>query len=136
MGPEAILIMLFLAKHLICDFWLQNNWMASNKHQLTHIAGHIHALTNVMGSFWAVILYVMFFDHQTFIDNAIYYGNFFLLFLITGEYILHFLTNFTKMNVSKMLDLHPMKHELFWDLLGADQFVHLIYLVFMAGMLV
>ena len=136
MGPEAILIMLFLVKHLACDFLLQNNWMASNKHQLTHIAGHVHALINVMGSFWAVILYVMFFDHQTFVDNAIHYGWYFLLLLLTGEYIVHFLTDFTKMNLSRILGLHPLKHKLFWTLLGADQFVHLAYLVFIAGMLV
>lgn len=132
MGFETILIMLFLVKHLICDWWLQNSWMAFNKHKLFHPAGYVHAGINVFGTIFAVSIFVKVWGDEVRPDVAEYI----FWLLIIGEFVLHFLMDYTKMNVNKWMEWSPTTHKQFWDLTGFDQFVHLSYLVFMGGMLV
>ena len=130
MGLEASLIMMFMVKHLIFDWLLQNKWMADNKHQLDHPAGYAHAGINVLGTLIASFIFVA--GWGTGFTGS---GELFFMLLL-GEFISHFFMDYTKMNIVKSVELDPMKHKFFWDLTGFDQFVHLAYLVFMGGMLV
>lgn len=43
------LIVLGIVIHLVCDWLLQNHWMAMNKANLRHPAGYIHAMIHVTG---------------------------------------------------------------------------------------
>lgn len=43
------LFILGLMVHLICDFFLQNNWMAQNKSDTSSIAGPVHAGIHFVG---------------------------------------------------------------------------------------
>ena len=132
MGLESILMLFLVTKHLIFDWWLQTSWMAFNKHKLDHPAGYVHAGINVLGSLLAMSLFIGFFGNQ--VINPVSVPIFFLLFL--GEFVSHFVMDYTKMNVTKKMKWDMTKDPQFWYWTGFDQWVHVAYLVFMAGMLV
>lgn len=136
MGLEAILMMFFVTKHLIFDWWLQTSWMASNKHRLLHPAGYVHAGLNVIGSVIAIIAYLFFldFNHYNVLLVSITFPHLYLLLL--GEFISHFVMDFVKMNVTKAQGWDMTKDPQFWYWTGFDQWVHIMYLVFMAGLIV
>ena len=140
MGPESLLILLFVAKHLIFDWWLQSYWMASNKHRLLHPAGYIHAGINVIGTIVAIIVYAAFpygFEHVHFWFGSYYLSNgVVLVLLLLGEFISHYIMDFTKMNVTRKMGWQCEKHQAFWAWTGFDQWFHLTYLVIMASILV
>lgn len=43
------LIILGIVIHLVCDWLLQNHWMATNKANLRHPAGYVHAGIHTLG---------------------------------------------------------------------------------------
>jgi len=132
MGVESILIMFFVTKHLIFDWWLQSPWMAFNKHKLNHLAGYVHAGVNVLGTVIAIVMFAVFTGNP--LSPTLTMGIYWLL--IGGEFVSHFVMDYVKMNVTRRKKWDMTKDPQFWYWAGFDQWVHVAYLVFMAGILV
>ncbi|MBC8342497.1 MAG: DUF3307 domain-containing protein [Bacteroidetes bacterium] len=136
MGAESILILLFVTKHLIFDWWLQPAWMAFEKHDMRKKGGYVHAGLNVVGSvlaiytfpFVAIVVFGLELPTST-IPLAV------IGLLLLGEFVSHYLMDFTKMNVSRKMGWKCNEHQAFWNWTGFDQWFHMMYLVFMAGMI-
>jgi len=127
MGPESILIMLFVFKHMVADWWLQPGWMCFNKHKLNHWGGYAHSGVNVLGTVVALGFFGFFGSVQP---------GWLMMALLLGEFVCHFVMDYVKMNVTIWMKWDMTKDPEFWWWTGFDQFVHYAYLVFMAGMLV
>lgn len=101
---------LLLVKHFILDFLWQPKWMWANKGTFGHPGGIFHAGVHALGSM-AILLY---FQVEPFTA--------FLIFL--AEFVLHYLIDWSKMNINKKMGWGANTHEQFWQLLGADQLAH------------
>ena len=132
MGVESILILFFVTKHLIFDWWMQTAWMAFNKHKLNHWGGYVHAGVNVLGTVIAIVMFAVFTGNPLSSDLTL--GIYWLL--IGGEFVSHFVMDYIKMNVTKWRKWDMTKDPQFWHWTGFDQWVHVAYLVFMAGIMV
>ena len=132
MGLESILILFFATKHLIFDWWLQSGWMAFNKHRFDHWGGYAHAGLNVIGTVFALLIFALVMGPFP----AIHHTTYLVPLLLVGEFVSHFFMDLVKMRVTKWRKWDMTKDPQFWHWTGFDQWVHMIYLIFMAGMLV
>lgn len=128
MGPESILMLLFVTKHLIFDWWMQPAWMAFEKHDMRKKGGYIHAGLNVIGTWITVVMFgFMGYDYQ--VSITLY------ILLLLGEFVSHYLMDFIKMNVNRKMGWKCNEHQAFWNWTGFDQWFHMMYLVMMAGLI-
>lgn len=96
-------------KHFIVDFPLQGPYQYKNKGTWLHPGGFLHSGLHFIAT--ACIL-------VSFLDLKL--G----LFIALIEGILHYLIDYSKMNLNKKLNLTPTNSEQFWWLLGFDQWLH------------
>lgn len=110
MNVQFQLILVFILKHFVADFLLQNRWMASHKHILTHPGGWVHAGIQGLSTFlilWA-IPYVS-------VEMALGIG--------LMETFIHYTIDFTKINIGRYFEFTPDMWK-FWVLIGIDQMLH------------
>lgn len=118
MSNQFVLLCLFLLKHLVIDFFVQNRfpYMWMNKHRIFHPGGWLHAGSHGVGTllmFWMI-------DFP--------FGIGFLLSLF--ETVTHFSIDCAKMRIGSYFGWKANTSPYFWDLLGLDQFLHhLTYMV-------
>lgn len=129
MSPEITLMLLLLTKHLIFDWFLQPPYMWRNKGKLFHPAGYIHAGVNVCGTLIALWVFILLGD-KIVIDAKLF------LLVLLGEFVSHYIMDWSKMNLNAKMGWGPLTHPEFWFLTGFDQFVHLVYLVLIVHFLV
>jgi hypothetical protein len=111
LGVIAVRLLLFLFfKHFIADFCLQPPYMYRNKGNIRHPGGYLHALLHVY--FTTFILW--FFK----IDTAVIFT------LGVVEFLVHYWTDWAKVNINKATGWTATTSEGFWILLGLDQFIH------------
>lgn len=109
MTPFIILILFTLLeiKHFLLDFRFQPSWMFLNKGTLWHLGGIAHsgghalATTVILLPFtwWAPLLSLL-------------------------EFVIHYATDFCKVNYNKKMGWACNTHAEFWYLTGLDQLVH------------
>lgn len=106
----VLMLVSFAIKHWLCDFILQNNWMAVGKGQKKDWFMPLlaHAITNAMGTMWLLI--------------AFNFERYWYLAII--EIVVHFIVDRIKAVQNRSLDLCRPKY---WILLGADQMIHRIW---------
>ena len=104
-----VLFTLLLIKHFIWDFYYQPPYMWKNKGTLGHPGGIMHSGFHAAGSLIILIFWT---------EPGI------ALTLVTLEFITHYMTDFTKMNINKAMGWACNTHEQFWILVGVDQLVH------------
>lgn len=111
-----ILLTLIQVSHFICDFVLQTNpYLYRNKGILFHPGGVIHAAIHVLG---IIIVFSLW-----------GFPNDWLLLAIANGFI-HYLIDYSKVNICTKFGLTPVNSEMYWILLGLDQLLHqLTYLV-------
>ena len=103
---------LLITKHFVCDFMLQTNYQAFNKHILGHPGGILHAFIHIIGTL--VVL--------PYSDN--------LVILALSEGVAHYFIDYAKMNIGKYYGWGPTTHTQFWVFLGFDQYLHyLCYII-------
>ena len=109
-----MLCLLFL-KHLICDFYLQRPYQYLNKGKYGHPGGLLHAAIHTVGS----------------LICCIYFMNLWLLAIVLlGEFVIHYHTDWAKVNICKHFNWKMDNSEQYWWMLGVDQTIHsLTYLV-------
>ena len=112
------LITLLLVKHFVWDFFYQPAYMWQNKSTFGHWGGIAHSGIHAVTTF--VIL--LFF---TTMPVAIFAAVF--------EFVLHYLTDWAKMNINRAKGWGATTHNEFWQLTGFDQLVHqLTYIAILA----
>jgi hypothetical protein len=122
MSVPVSLILLFLAKHLICDFFLQSPYQALNKHKFFHPGGLLHALINGIGTCIVLALAIPALP----IAAVVVFG--------IAEALLHYTIDLTRTRINHHLNWKCQSSEAFWWLIGIDQSLHwLIYVLIMTA---
>jgi|WetSurSiteA1Bulk_404760.scaffolds.fasta_scaffold00299_1 hypothetical protein len=115
----VLLVVLFILKHLVCDFFLQSNYQASHKHVFLHPGGILHAAINGIGT--AVVVAIA----------APGVGIPIALWLGLADMFSHYAIDFMKMNVNEVFKLDTSQAT-YWRVLAIDQALHwIMYAVFM-----
>lgn len=113
-----LLITFLLVKHFIWDFWYQPPYMWQNKGTFGHWGGIVHSGIHAVTTF-AILL---FFTAMPIAVMAMIF-----------EFILHYLTDYAKMNINRVKGWGATTHNEFWQLTGFDQLVHqLTYIAILA----
>ena len=114
-----LLMTLLLVKHFIWDFWYQPPFMWQNKGTFGHWGGIVHSLTHAVTTFIILVFWL---------ENP-----FGALLLATFEFVVHYLTDYAKMNINRIKGWGATTHNEFWQLTGFDQLVHqLTYIAILA----
>lgn len=108
-----ILLTLFQIKHLWIDFLWQPSYEYLNKGTFLHPGGIRHSFKHALAS----LLILGFVPHL---------GPYPWVFwsLIFGEFVIHYLIDFSKVNINKKFGWGPTTHAEYWYLTGFDQFLH------------
>lgn len=113
------LLVLFQLKHLICDYYLQGEYMLGK--------------FNKVGWAKPLAAHASVHSFATFMIALYYVPNYALVFALI-DLVVHFCIDKWKVEASRQYDakLHPQ----FWQLLGIDQFLHhMTHYMLMAGMM-
>lgn len=115
----TISILFFLAlqlKHFIIDFVLQTPYMYLNKGTINHPGGHLHAGLHALITFYIFFLFMP--------------STLILFYVCLLEYVWHYITDYSKVNICKKYNWKADNSEEFWYAMGADQLSHqLCYIV-------
>lgn len=126
MTPSLILWVLvaLFTKHLIVDFMLQGPYQYLNKGNLVHPGGYMHA--GLHGIATAVILMIL-------VPSCTLT---FLAWLGVLDAIIHYITDFTKVNVCKRFKWTSTTSPYFWWATGIDQYIHCLTYILILVILV
>lgn len=113
-----ILLTLFLIKHFICDFPLQTRYQYENKGVLFHPGGLLHGFITIAGS--AIVLLTWGLESWALLSV-----------LLCFEFVVHYFTDWAKVNINNYYGWGPLTSPYFWWLLGFDQLIHMLTYVFM-----
>lgn len=112
------LLTLLLVKHFIWDFWYQPPYMWQNKGTFGHWGGIAHSGVHAVTTFVILCFYIF---------PAL------ALALAVFEFVVHYWTDWAKMNINRVKGWGATTHNEFWQLAGFDQLVHqLTYVVILA----
>jgi len=112
------LLTLLLVKHFVWDFYYQPAYMWQNKGTFGHWGGIAHS-----GIHAATTLAILLFFTTTPYPYTI----------ALMEFIVHYLTDWAKMNINRVKGWGATTHNEFWQLTGFDQLVHqLTYVAILA----
>lgn len=84
--------------------------MYANKGNPLHFGGYLHAAIHGIGT--ALVLERFGVNRED------------ILILMTVEVVIHYLIDFSKVNVCKKFNLLPTNSNVYWILLGFDQLLH------------
>ena len=117
--PIVLLLALtaLLLKHLVFDWIFQPPYMYLNKGKWGAAGGIDHSLLHAISS--GVVLY--------FFDVGVNY----ILPIIALEFVIHYVTDWAKMNINRVKGWACNTHEQFWQLTGIDQTIHMLTYVLM-----
>jgi hypothetical protein len=108
-------------KHFICDYPLQTPYQLLNKGTYGHPGGIIHSGIHALAT--AMIFLVV---TPTLLLGAT---------IMIGEFLLHYHTDWAKDQITKGMGV-TAKDRAFWWAIGADQLVHHLSYIVIAGVLV
>lgn len=113
------LLTLLLIKHFIWDFYYQPPYMWQNKGTFGHGGGVLHSGVHTVTTYFILLFF-------TNLDMAITLSLF--------EFVVHYWTDFAKMNINRIKGYTATTHNEFWQLTGFDQLIHqLTYVVILAN---
>lgn len=107
---EIVLIFLLLQiKHLVFDFLFQPPWQYKNKGTFGHWGGIVHSLQHGVPTFLILLMFTV---------------PWVSVLMALLEFSIHYLVDWSKMNLNAKMGWGPTTSENFWRLLGVDQFFH------------
>lgn len=110
-----VLLALLLVKHFVWDFYYQPPYMWQNKGTFGHWGGVVHSGIHAFTTF----IILLFFTTPVL-----------ALLLMLFEFVVHYLTDYAKMNINRIKGWGATTHNEFWQLTGFDQLMHqLTYIV-------
>lgn len=104
-----LILLLLQIKHLVIDWIWQPPYEYENKGTWLHPGGIQHSGKQAIGDY---LVFMWFFSTPIAITLSII------------EFIIHYGTDYAKVNINKAKGWGPTTHHEFWWLTGADQFVH------------
>ena len=117
-----MLVWLLLAlqiKHFIWDFYYQPPYMWQNKGTFGHPGGIVHSGLHAITTFYLLFTFPVTAELAALIA--------------AGEFIVHYLTDYAKMNINRIKGWACNTHNEFWQLTGLDQLFHqLTYVAILA----
>lgn len=117
-----MLVWLLLAlqiKHFIWDFYYQPPYMWQNKGTFGHPGGIVHSGLHAITTFYLLFTFPV--------------GLGLAALIASGEFIVHYLTDYAKMNINRIKGWTATTHNEFWQLTGLDQLFHqLTYVAILA----
>ena len=108
-------------KHFICDYPLQTPYQLLNKGKYGHPGGIIHSGIHALATATTFLV----------VTPTIFIG----AVIMVGEFLLHYHTDWAKDQITKGMGVTAKDH-VFWWAIGADQLVHHLSYVVIAGVLV
>jgi Protein of unknown function (DUF3307) len=123
-SPFTALLVVFTIlqiKHFICDYPLQTLYQLKNKGKYGHPGGILHSGLHVIGTLVAFIA----------VTPTLALG----AAIVVGEFLVHYHTDWAKDNFIRHAGYTPTDH-VFWIAIGADQLVHHLTYIVIAGVLV
>lgn len=124
---EMALFMMFgfIVKHTVMDFFVQNRvpWMWMNKGKFMHPGGLVHAGTHALGT-WGLL--APFATYLQLNQEGYFLWERLLWTTLTFEFIVHYFTDYFKMKICAWRGWKSNTSSYFWDMLGLDQFIHLM----------
>lgn len=117
-SSSLFLLLLLTLKHFVFDFLYQPPYMWQNKGTYGHPGGIIHSMFHAVATF---IILIFFNVHLAGV-------------LALAEFVIHYHTDWFKMNYNKKKGWGPNTHNQFWVLLGADQLVHSLTYIAIAAL--
>lgn len=122
--PFAALLVVFTVlqvKHFICDYPLQTPYQLKHKGIYGHPGGIIHSAIHALGTLTAFLV----------VTPTLALG----AAIVVGEFLVHYHTDWAKDQVMRRKGYNVHQHE-FWWAIGADQLVHHLTYIVIAGVLV
>jgi hypothetical protein len=111
-------LVLFEAKHFICDFVLQTPYQYRNKGIYGHPGGFVHAGFHGLGSIPAILMVS---------DSA-----WLVAVIVAAEFLFHYHVDWLKEQINKARAL-SFDDMLYWVVFGADQLLHqMSYVIILA----
>ena len=115
-----LLLTLLLVKHFIWDFWYQPPYMWQNKGTFGHMGGIVHSGIHAITTYFILTFWL-----------AEPLG---AMILAGFEFVIHYATDWAKMNINRSKGWTATTHNEFWQLTGFDQLVHqLTYVAILAA---
>lgn len=105
-----VIITLLFVKHFLADFAYQPPFQWQNKGTYGHLGGLVHTAQHVV----LTVLILAFFG----------VGFWPITVVAVGEALVHYHTDWAKMNINKHFGWGATTHNQFWVLTGFDQLVH------------
>jgi hypothetical protein len=118
-----IVIIFFILKHLICDFFLQGSYQFLNKGNLRHPGGYVHAGINGIGTM------IVFAVTTPVIGAPV------IILLGVLDFVTHYAIDCAKVNINAKMKWEPLTSPNYWFSLGIDQTLHwfiYVLLIYMA----
>ena len=124
---------LFFLKHFIVDFPLQRwPYQFKNKGTWGHPGGVLHSGLHAVATFICLmvlaILGIWGAGPEKFSEINLAWVIALLLSLLEG--FTHYVIDYAKMNINRIMDWHANTTEWFWHLLGLDQLLHYLTYLF------
>jgi hypothetical protein len=133
-----LLITLLLIKHFILDFYYQPPYMWQNKGTWMHPGGIVHSGLHAIVTY-VILIGIVHSGLHAIVTYVIL--TFWLehplgaLILAMFEFIVHYLTDYAKMNINRVKGWGATTHNEFWQLTGLDQLVHQMTYVAIVGII-
>lgn len=106
-----------LVKHYFFDFHWQPPFMWQNKGTFGHWGGIVHSGLHAFVT-WLLLVFLA--------PIPLWY----LALIALAEFVVHYLTDWAKMNINKKMGWTATTHNEFWQLTGLDQLVHQLTYIF------
>ena len=112
------LVLLLQAKHLVADFYLQNEFMLSGRNRYFHLGRATHVTIHIFGTVLCFVLLGI--------------GGLFAAGVLLAEFLLHYHIDWAKSAVGEHYGFKPDMPE-YWHALGLDQALHQITYIAIAA---
>ncbi|MCB1487779.1 MAG: DUF3307 domain-containing protein [Bauldia sp.] len=119
----ALLVVMTIleVKHFVCDYPLQTSYQLNNKGKYGHPGGILHSGIQAAGTLFAFIA----------VTPTLFLG----AAIVVVEFLIHYHTDWAKANFIRQAG-YEVSDAKFWWAIGADQLVHHLTYIAIAGILV
>jgi hypothetical protein len=102
----------FIVKHFVVDFLLQTKYQYANKHILGHPGGLLHSWLHSVVTIIIIGHFFPVFDYKILTAIGLF------------DFVLHYVTDWLKMNINIKMNWKADNSPFFWWLMGLDQLIH------------
>lgn len=128
------LMAVLAVKHNLLDFRFQPPYMWMNKGTFGHPGGLLHSGLHAAATWLILPWFVM--HHYSSGTQANNLQEVLIMMIGVTEFVIHYLTDWAKMNINRIKGWKCNEHPQFWALTGDDQMIHCLTYVGIAVIMV